>query len=756
MIYNDAYSSFAGGRHPALLGSNVREGWPEVAAFNDHVMRAVLGGGTLSYEDQRLTLHRHGRPESVWMNLYYSPVIGEDGRPAGLMAIVVETTRAVLARRELQAEREQLRQLFEQAPTFMALLQGPQHRIALANPGYLRLIERDNVVGRTIAEVVPGAAAQGYIARLDEVYRTGKALSETSALYTVDSVAGKPAQHRWIDFVLQPLKDEKGNVTGIFVEGADVTARAESEAAMWATQARLRELNANLEQRVLERSFTRGQVWRLSPDLLGAVDRQGHLQTANPAWTQVFGYSEEELSGLSIFSLVHPEDLESSHVAFDAITAATPALRFPNRCRRKDGSYRWISWVAVVDDGVIYCMGRDITVEQIAAQELEAAQAALRQSQKMEALGQLTGGVAHDFNNLLAGISGSLELLQARLAPLGVQGVQPLIEVAQRSAQRAASLTQRLLAFSRQQRLDPRPTMVDRLVQGLEDLIRRTVGPQIHVEVVCADESWLTLVDAAQLESAVLNLAINARDAMSQGGRLRLETVNEDLDDDQARSVGVPPGEYIAFRVIDDGCGMSREILNRACDPFFTTKPLGQGTGLGLSMIQGFMHQSGGQMHLQSEVGIGTTVCLLFPRFPGEADEAVAPAASKARPVTSGESILVIDDEPGVREVIAYVLRDEGYEVIEADDGLSGLNVLRSDATIDLLITDIGLPGELDGLQVAEAARELRPDLKVLFATGYAEQLHAGNGTGVPGTEVMTKPFRIETLIERVRTLLDG
>ena len=647
MIYNDVYAGFAGKRHPSLLGSKVREGWPEVADFNDNVMRVGLAGGTLVYHDRELKLRRHGRLESGWMNLYYSPVIGDDGAPAGVLAVVFETTQAVLARRGLQAE---------------------------------------------------------------------------------------------------------------------LTARAESEAAMRTSEARLRELNTDLERQVLERSYTRGQVWRLSPDLLGSVDRHARVQATNPAWMRVLGYSEEDLRGVDLLTLMHPDDLEASRAAFYAITSANPGLGIANRVRHKDGSYRWISWVAAMEGEIIYGMGRDITPEKMAAQELDATQAKLRQSQKMEALGQMTGGVAHDFNNLLAAISGSLELLEMKVRGAGIAGIDGLIELAKRSAQRGASLTQRLLAFARQQQLDPRPTDVNRLVLGLEELVRRTMGPHIAVEVVCGGGLWQTQIDAAQLENALLNLAINARDAMVQGGRLRMETANERIADDDAPHAaagdGVPPGDYVVLRVVDTGCGMSPEVLGRACDPFFTTKPLGQGTGLGLSMIQGFVHQSGGHMHLRSAVDAGTTVTLLFPRHVGDAgaapDDAVdATSQGQDAPVRQRESILVIDDEPGIREVIVLVLSEEGYRVQEAADGREGLELLKSDANFDLLITDVGLPGGLNGREVADLARNLRPELKVLFATGYAEQSLIGKGHLETGMRVLRKPFALDLLTEKVRELLD-
>ncbi len=387
--------------------------------------------------------------------------------------------------------------------------------------------------------------------------------------------------------------------------------------------------------------------------------------------------------------------------------------------------------------------------------DLMAAEAALRQAQKMEAVGQLTGGIAHDFNNLLAGISGSLELLERRMADGRLDTAQRYIDTARTSAQRAAALTQRLLAFSRRQTLDPRATDVNRLVAGMDDLIRRTVGPSIAVEVVGAGGLWLTRVDRAQLESALLNLVINARDAMPDGGRLTIETANKWLDAPAARERHVSPGQYVSLCVTDTGTGMTPEVISRAFDPFYTTKPLGQGTGLGLSMIHGFVRQSGGEARIYSEEGEGTTMCLYFPRYVGglETDEV---AAAPAHDHGLGETVLIVDDEPSVRMLVTDVLEEAGYRVLVADDGPSGLKQLQSDSWIDLLITDVGLPGGLNGRQLADAARTSRPDLKVLFITGYAENAVIGNGHLDAGMQVVTKPFVMTELAAKVREMIDG
>ncbi len=392
--------------------------------------------------------------------------------------------------------------------------------------------------------------------------------------------------------------------------------------------------------------------------------------------------------------------------------------------------------------------------EEIA--QREHAEAALRQAQKMEAVGQLTGGIAHDFNNLLAGISGSLELLEGRVAQGRLGGVERYINAAQNSAKRAAALTQRLLAFSRRQTLDPKPTDINRLIASMDDLIRRTIGPSVALEVVGAGGLWLAKIDPSQLENALLNLSINARDAMPDGGRITIETANKWLDERAAKARALPPGQYISVCVTDTGTGMPPDIIARAFDPFFTTKPIGQGTGLGLSMIHGFVRQSGGEVRIYSELGKGTTMCLYFPRSAGEWADAEAQEARHAPDAAQGETVLVIDDEATVRMLIVEVLEDAGYVALEAEDGASGLKILQSNAVIDLLITDVGLPGGMNGRQVADAARVTRPDLKILFVTGYAENAAVGNGYLDIGMEVITKPFAMAALGNKVKEMIEG
>ncbi|HET9107269.1 MAG TPA: ATP-binding protein [Steroidobacteraceae bacterium] len=389
--------------------------------------------------------------------------------------------------------------------------------------------------------------------------------------------------------------------------------------------------------------------------------------------------------------------------------------------------------------------------------ERERAEDALRQAQKMEAVGQLTGGIAHDFNNLLQGITGSLDLVQRRIAQGRTGELDRLIAGAMSSANRAAALTHRLLAFSRRQPLDPKPVRANPLVASMEDLLRRTMGEAIQLELVLAGGLWLTLCDPNQLESAVLNLVLNARDAMPEGGTLTIETCNAHLDSAYAaQTSGVNPGQYICVCVTDTGTGMAPEVAERAFDPFFTTKPIGQGTGLGLSMIYGFARQSEGSCKIYSEPGQGTTVKLYLPRYRGEAaEDEQTPGLTEAHEAGRGDVVLVVEDEPVVRGLVIEVLRELGYGALEAADGPSGLEVLRSRQRVDLLVTDIGLPG-LNGRQLAGAARERRPDLKVLFMTGYAENAAIANGVLEPGMAMITKPFAMEGLATRIRAMIEA
>ncbi|MGQ7863241.1 response regulator [Pseudomonas sp. CBSPBW29] len=392
-------------------------------------------------------------------------------------------------------------------------------------------------------------------------------------------------------------------------------------------------------------------------------------------------------------------------------------------------------------------------VEERTAQ-LRNNEEALRQSQKMEAVGQLTGGIAHDFNNMLTGIIGSLELLRRRVARGRTEDLDSLIDLGVTSANRAAALTHRLLAFSRRQSLDSKPVQINQLVSSMGELLQRSLNESITLDIRLTEQLWTAEVDPNQLESALLNLAINARDAMPNGGKLVVETTNRHLDSVFTAAYGtLTPGDYVELSVSDTGCGMPESVISRAFDPFFTTKPIGQGTGLGLSMIYGFARQSHGHVSIHSVVGQGTTVSLFLPRYVGEviADEPLNPALLPF--ANAGETVLIVEDDPAVRVLVSAVLSELGYAFVEAGDADSAMPIIESSQRIDLLISDVGLPG-MNGRQLAEIGRQVRPDLKVLFITGYAEHAAVRGGFLDPGMQMITKPFTFDLLTATVREMI--
>jgi PAS domain S-box-containing protein len=745
-LYNDGYLPIVGTKHPAGLGTPFSQLWAEIWQDFQSIVEATMAGRAQHFVDLPIALAgRPGLPVG-YFTFSYTPLRDDAGVVVGFYCAATETTNQVLAGERRAVDTQRLRRMLQQMPGFVALLSGPEHRYEYINDAYVDISGPRAFLGRTVREVFPELAGQGFYELLDTVFITGEPFV---ARELPIRLAGE-IEDRFIDLLYEPVRDENGGITGIFVGGYDVSETYRSARD-------LRELNANLERQVSERAFGLAQMWAVSPDLLGALNSEGYFETSNPAWKSLLGWEAEEVARSSIWELLHPDDVETTRGGFALTQIGQPAIHFPNRYRHKDGTYRWISWVGVPQDGLVYCTGRDITDVRAQAAALADAQDALRQSQKMEAVGQLTGGIAHDFNNLLTGISGSLEMLQTRIAQGRIDVVDRYVNAAQGAAKRAAALTHRLLAFSRRQTLDPKSTDVNRLIGEMEELVRRTVGPEVSVEVVGAGGLWPTLVDPNQLENALLNLCINARDAMPEGGRITIETANRWLDDPAAAARDLPPGQYVTLSVTDTGAGMSPEVVARAFDPFYTTKPMGEGTGLGLSMVYGFVRQSGGQVRIYSEPDQGTTMSLYLPRDHAATEEGGSlPLQTRADPHGAGEVVLIVDDEPTIRMLIGEVLAEFGYAGIEAGDGPTGLKVLQSAAKIDLLITDVGLPGGINGRQLADAARVARPDLKVLFITGYAENAVVGNGHLAVGMQVLTKPFAMDVLAQRIRSIIES
>jgi PAS domain S-box-containing protein len=870
--------------------------------IGSEVAKVRNGGGHTWYEDQHVPILRQGRIEDAYWTYGFSPIDDETapGGTGGVISILTETTQRKALENSLRginlslkAESNRLRDMFKQAPSFMAVLREPDHRFELTNDAYQRLIGGRDLIGLPVREALQEIAGQPFFDLLDGVYKTGEPFIGRGVEIWLERTPGSPSEQRFIDFIYQPIRDHAGVVVGIFVEGTDVTdmhaateelrereqrlhliveaatdyaimttdgerivtswsagaseifgyaaqeivgqsadvlftpedrkagqaveeladARAAGQApdVRWhlrkdgtrvflngslrvlhdatgrelgflkiardeterrASDLALRELNASLEQQVaarvqeivaqskiLDASQARQRVvFDLTRQLMGIMDLDGTLLEANPASLEAIGAELTDVVGRPFW--LTPWFTGSAGMS-DLVKGAVGAASSGQSVRTELPLLLPNGETRIYDFGmhpVRDKAGRVIEImpEATDITELRKAEEALRQSQKMEAVGQLTGGLAHDFNNLLAGISGSLEMMQNRMQQGRFNDVERYMTVAQGASKRAAALTHRLLAFSRRQTLDPKPTDVNRLVTGMQEMIQRTVGPSIPVEVVGASGLWAALVDPPQLENALLNLCINARNAMPDGGRITVETHNKWIDERASRKLDMPEGQYLSLCVTDTGTGMSPNVIARVFEPFFTTKPIGEGTGLGLSMIYGFAQQSGGQVRIYSEVGEGSTLCIYLPRHYGgvEDEEGDAKLAALVRS-DQGETVLVVDDEPSVRMLITDILEDLGYLAIEASDSAAGLKVLQSDVRIDLLVTDVGLPGGMNGRQMADAARSHRPGLKVLFITGYAENAILGNGTLPPGMAVLTKPFAMDAMALRIRSLIE-
>lgn len=868
-LYNDAYRPVFGKKHPWALGRPFREIWSEVWDEVAPLVDTALGGEATWSEDLHLVLERNGYPEDCWFTFSYSPARDESGKIAGLFCAATETTERVLADRRLAAERERQRRLFEHVPGFVAILRGPDHVFEYVNDAYDRVAGKRGFVGQTVRTAFPELEGTGVFQALDRAFATGEPYvardvplsfqrtpgAEPDALFlsftyqpTVDErgkvtgiflqgqdvtqehqalaavraerdrqltllqqmpgfvavlagpdhifeyvndayvdmagprdfigmsarqvfpeldgqgffemldsvqATGAPislkaapirfageARDRFVDFVYQPIRNAAGEVTGIFVGGYDITERVRGDKARVAIEARVDALNEDIERSIVERADDRSLVWRLSPDLLGVLRADGHFETTNPAWKTTLGWSESEIISMSIFEMLHPEDVERTRECFNAILAGETVVNFENRYRCKDGEYRTLCWVAVPELDKIYCIGRDITGERGAAEKLSVAEAALRQSQKMEAMGQLTGGVAHDFNNLLTPIIGSLDMLMRR--GLGNDRERRLIDGALQSADRAKTLVQRLLAFARRQPLQAVAVDLGTLVEGMASLIGSTVGPNIVVRVELEKNLPPAKADANQLEMAILNLGVNARDAMPGGGTLAITAARESVRGDH-RS-GLKQGHYVRLSVADTGKGMDEATLARATEPFFSTKGIGQGTGLGLSMVHGLAAQLGGALTIVSEPGHGTVVDLWLPVSLGTLKHKDETRAARAS-VTPQGCVLLVDDEELVRMSTADMLADLGYDVIEANSAEHALRLLDEGAAPNLVVTDHLMPG-MNGAELALAVRVRKPGVPILIVSGYAE------AEGIaPDLPRLTKPFRNAELAESLASL---
>jgi len=640
------------------------------------------------------------------------------------------------------------------------------HRITLWNVWLAKAsgIRAQDAVGKTIAELFPAANTQYLDDAIAAAFGAGVSTLLTHSLhpqlFPLNTRAGRTLIH---DVMVS--RGAAGPEAFCLIQIVDVTIAVERDRILRRRQ------NARYDA-----------VVDSAPDVILTLDADDIIQLANPAALRQFGYVAQELVGKPADVLFPGEAAWSSSLrAIKEGSSLVQPVQMTGR--RKDGSAtrleaslsRWHGESRIFITAILRDVNErraaeesrreaaraladlNATLEQRVTERTERlmhAEEALRQSAKMEAVGRLTGGIAHDFNNLLQGILGSLDRVKQLVAEGRIVEVDRFLSGALASANRAAALTHRLLAFSRRQAVDPRPVVLNDLVRSIEELIRRSIGETIDLTVLPAANLWPVRCDVNQLENALLNLAINARDAMPDGGTLSIETANIVLAAPDAAALELEPGEYVALSVRDSGVGMSETVKSHAFDPFFTTKPLGEGTGLGLSMVYGFIRQSEGGVRLESGLGTGTTVEILLPRYVGPAEEALPHAGSSPTQLAKPDQVvLVVEDEALVRMLIVDVLDELGCHALEAATGTDGLRILQSPQRIDLLVTDIGLPG-LNGRQLADAARERRPDLKILFMTGYAETALGRSFLG-RGMEIIAKPFDMATLTKRVREIIE-
>ena len=750
MIYNDAYSVFAGGRHPQLLGSKVREGWPEVADFNDHVMKVGLGGGTLAYNDQELTLFRDGRPERVWMNLDYSPVMNEEGEPTGVIAIVVETTQRVMAERRLRESEERFRAIANSAPIPVWVTQLDGSRV-FVNQAYLHFFGleeeqaltfdwRKSVHPEDASKVLAPAQLPGLVEK-----RAERAANPFALELRVRQADG---EWRWIRSESQPRIDADGRHVGFIGIAHDITVAKEAELE-------LRHANESLERRIQERTSQlearesqMRAILETSNQLHCLIDLEGGLLYANSIALAAIGASASEVlnhpfwetpwfintSGAS--AIVR----EAFASALKGETAQTElSLDLAGEERRFDFSMRPIADRSGVVTGVVS--------EAVDITERRRNEEVLRQAQKMEAVGQLTGGVAHDFNNLLTVIRSAIDLL--RRPGLSEARRDRYMNAISDTIDRASKLTNQLLAFARRQPLRPETFNVPKQVESISQLLIPALGSRIQIRVEVLSDDCFALADVSQFETAVINLALNAKDAMPNGGTVTLRVAQAETTRRLSRT-----GKFVAVSVIDSGAGISPANQERIFEPFYTTKEIGRGTGLGLSQVFGFVKQSGGEVEVISDLGKGASFILYLPAADQPVKmERAASTQLEATPDDSGLRVLLVEDNEEIGRLSTEQLRDLGYHASWARSAEDALDCLASDGfAFDVIFSDIVMPG-MNGIELANTVRERYPHLAIVLTTGYSDALAESARSGFA---LIRKPYSIEVLSRTLPAIIAG
>jgi PAS domain S-box-containing protein len=929
-LYNDAFVAILGQKHPAALGRPSVEVWAEAWSFLEPLFDRVFAGTGVHMEDFVVPLDRHGRIAEAHFAFSYTPARDEAGRVVGLFGTCIETTSQALNDRRRADDQQRQRRLFEQAPGFMAILNGPNHRYEFANAAYRRAVGGRELLGRSVREALPELSGQGVFELLDQVYATGERyVAERVPLRLQPAGGGEPVERR-LDFIYEAIRDETGAINGIFVEGQDITEAWQAQEAVLANERRqallitlddrfrelddpaditlagaallgralgvsragygsvdlaaetitierdwtapgvaslagmlhfrdygtyiedlkngetvvfsdafadprtratadalqridavaainmplteqrglvallylnhasartwtpselvfirdvaertrmaaerrraekdLQALAASLEQQVAERTAERDRVWRNSRDVIVVVGGDGIFRAVNPAWTITLGHPTDEVVGRSFLDFVWPDDSARTQAGLATAVGECDLTNFENRYRHRDGGPRWISWDTVAEGDTVYAYGRDITAQKSQMLALQQAEEALRQSQRLEAMGQLTGGVAHDFNTLLAVVSNNL-YLHKRLSPACEHSAQ--LAGIQRATDTGAKLTRQLLAFARRQAIRPEVIRLQDELPEFRQVLQTTLGGQVELHIECDEATPAVCVDRAELELAIINLAVNSRDAMPQGGRFVIRarrgavpgpaansplnaTAHADDVADVDADTAACEGDGVVIDVEDSGHGIPADLLARVFEPFFTTKEPGRGTGLGLSQVYGFASQAGGRLEIASVPGVSTTVTLRLPgtadaiaQLPlGESPQKISAASLKAR-------VLVVEDNHDVGAATREVLEVAGCEVLGATSGAQAQAWLqRNDAKVDLVLTDLVMPGPVSGVALARWIARERPGLPVLLNTGYSSEMLAADRQGF---KVLQKPVTPDMLIAAVREAL--
>ena len=720
---SQAYAQLVGVRREQIVGKTIAEaiGAKGYNTLRPHIERVLRGEATEF--DCEIDFPIAGTRR---LHIAYRPETDADGKVDGWIASLLDITEQS---RAVQA-REQLASIVESSGD--AIVSKDLNGIIIS---WNRAAERlfgyaaEDIVGKSITILIPNELHDEEPKILERI-RRGDSLDHYETIRQRKDGSRFP-----VSLSISPVKDAHGTIIGASKIARDITARKEAENERDRIEGELRKLSEKLEQEVERRTLERDRIWNVSEDLLGVSNFDGYFLSMNPAWSRLLGWTDDEIKAMHVSALRHPDDTTHSEAGRKQLAEGVPTVRMENRFRHKDGSWRWLHWTMTEHDGLIYVAGRHVTAEKESAAALQHAQRQAAHLQKMEAIGQLTGGVAHDFNNLLMIVSGHAQSLKKRLSePRDIRALQA-IEMA---ATRGENLTRQLLAFSRTLPLNPTVIGLADTVAAIRDVLAGTMHVNIEFSIDVPATTWPVCVDKSELELALVNLAVNARDAMPDGGRIAITALNVSLSAHDVPNGAA--GDYVALSVADTGCGIPADLLPRVVEPFFTTKGPDKGTGLGLSQVYGLAHRSGGTVQIASEIGRGTKVTIYLPR--SEAPIA-APLPEDTSRYTAADphTILVVEDNRDVKNVAVSLLEQLGYQTIAVESASEALDVLASGQTVNLLFTDVALPGQLDGLALARKVTDRYGTIPIVLTTGYTRAFDSD-----PEFPVLRKPYQIAAL----------